>query len=224
MNHSILRIALAMAAVAAPAGCTVYNVPPPAGQPGAPPPAAEPPPPAPVATAAPATSPVTPAPTPAPVTTAAPPPSSGGFAETTEPSQAALEMKLSAVEGRPRGLRGGAPPSLWIWKDAKGKGWHVRATAHAEKHRFRGTILGDGGPITQLRSMRAELNDRVRATPRGVTFDFQTQADEDGFDFVVAGTHCVRFYTSVDGRSETGLVTLGATDAHPPHSYFKLCP
>jgi hypothetical protein len=85
--------------------------------------------------------------------------------------------------------------------------------------------MGDGGPITELKATAAEFNDHIRiASSNAVNFDFQTQGNEDGFDFRVAGSHCVRFYMTVDGRSDPQAVHIGRTNAHPNSWHFKLCP
>jgi hypothetical protein len=133
-------------------------------------------------------------------------------------------IKISAADGRPKGLKDGAPEAVWIWHEDHGKFWHVRTTTKKFLHRFTGAVYGDGGPITELKLTGLEYNDKIKAVQKGIGFDFETKGHEDGFDFKVAGNHCVRFQVKVDGKAEPKLVNIGATDAHPPHWHFKLCP
>jgi hypothetical protein len=60
--------------------------------------------------------------------------------------------------------------------------------------------------------------------PRSVEFDFQTDGGIDGFDFRLAGARCVHFALFVDGRGDMGKVKVGASETHPRHHVFTLCP
>lgn len=142
-----------------------------------------------------------------------------------EPKEPAREMKIADAAGRPTGLVGNAPGAFWIWQEEDGRLWHVRTTTRSEKHRFTGLVNGDeGGPITDLVLTRVDLDDKMRGVKKGIQFDFETAGHEDGFDFRVDGQHCVRFYLKLDGQADPASIVVGAANAHPPHSHFKLCP
>jgi hypothetical protein len=208
----IPSIALAALALSLTTACTVYSVPPPATQ-AAPAPANAPPP-----TAAPAPA-AAPAPGPAPAPAATP-----AYVETPEPTEPPREMKYSVADGRPHGLASGAPEAYWVWHDNHGTHWHLRSTTHSTMHRFHGAVYAEGGHITDAHPTRVEWNDRVRANAQSIHFDFHTNGGEDGFDFKVTGSHCVRMYLLIDGKSEPGHINVGAGDARPAHWHFKLCP
>jgi hypothetical protein len=146
------------------------------------------------------------------------------FVEVPEPTTAAVSIQYSVADGRPKGLKDGASEAVWIWHEEKGKFWHVRTTTKKYLHRFSGAVVGEGGPITEIKPTRLEWGDRIKASPKGIVFDFETDGHEDGFDFRVGGNHCVRFYIKVDGKEEPGKINVGKTDAHPPAWHFKLCP
>ncbi len=133
-------------------------------------------------------------------------------------------LRFDVAAGRPPGLRPGAPLGYWIWHDDWARQWHVRATTRDQLHRFQGTVIGEGGPIVQFDATHADWGDRVRARPNGIDFDFQTQGEQDGFDFRVAGNHCVRFYMMVDGRPQPGAIHIGGGEARPSSWHFRLCP
>jgi hypothetical protein len=162
----------------------------------------------------------------------APPPASGSntpapaqpaFQDTPPPTDPPKPINYSVADGRPRGLQPGHPEAYWVWHDERGRHWHVRTTTTNHLHRFHGWVFPDG-QFTELRPTRMEWNDRIRGNANGIVFDFHTDGNEDGFDFKVSGNQCVRFYLNIDGRHEPGLVNIGATDAHPPHWHFKVCP
>lgn len=181
------------------------------------------------ATTAPTTAPTTAATT-APTTATTAPTTTTTTATTTtvadppEPTEPAVSMKYSVADGRPKGFKENAAEAVWIWHEDKGKSWHVRTTTKKLLHRFTGIVAGEGGPITELHLTKTEWNDKIRATQKGIGFDFETQGHDDGFDFKVAGNHCVRFAVKVDGKPAPGVINVGAGDAHPSQSHFKLCP
>jgi hypothetical protein len=152
-----------------------------------------------------------------------PPPPPATFTVVTEPTVTVVQMHYSVADGRPAGLHPGAPEALWIWHDDRGRFWHVRTTTHSQRHRFSGAVLSDGA-ITNMNATDHSFADRIRADAKSVNFDFFTQGHEDGFDFRVVGSQCVRFYMTVDGRSEPQLVHIGRANAHPTGWHFKLCP
>lgn len=151
----------------------------------------------------------------------APPPPT--FTIVTEPTVPVVQFQYSMADGRPGGLHPGAPEALWLWHDGHGRSWHVRTTTHSQRHRFQGSVVSEG-VITNMVATDHSFADRIRADAKTVTFDFFTQGHEDGFDFHVAGSQCVRFYMTIDGRSEPNLVHIGRANAHPTNWHFKLCP
>jgi hypothetical protein len=198
-----------LAVVGLTAGCVVNSAPPPNNAPNtnsAPTPANSPPP-APAAT-----------PTPAPA-----PASHNDFSETQAPSEAPHSVTFSAVEGRPKGLHVSAPEAYWVWHEGKGLKWHVRTTTHSTEHRFQGFVQPDTGHLSAVRPTRLEWNDRVRASEKGISFDFHTNGAEDGFDFETTG-QCVRFYLLIDGKAHPQNIHIGQAGVNPPHDYFKACP
>jgi hypothetical protein len=155
------------------------------------------------------------------VTVTAPPPPT--FTVVAEPTVAVVQMRFNAADGRPAGLHAGAPEAFWVWHDGHGRNWHVRSTTAGHRHRFQGAVVSDG-VITNMNATDHAFADRIHADAKEIKFDFFTQGSEDGFNFQVAGSQCVRFYMMVDGRSEPGLVHIGRTNAHPAGWHFKLCP
>jgi hypothetical protein len=152
-----------------------------------------------------------------------PPPPVATFTVVTEPTVTVVQMRYSVADGRPAGLHSGAPEAFWVWHDDHGRGWHVRSTTAGQRHRFQGAVVSDG-IITNVNATDHSFSDRIRADAKTVNFDFFTQGNEDGFDFRVAGSQCVRFYMTVDGRSEPQLIHIGRGNAHPGAWHFKLCP
>jgi hypothetical protein len=123
------------------------------------------------------------------------------------------------IPGRP-GFASGSPESYWVWHDPEG--WHLRTTTAHHAHRFHGVVEPVDGAIADLRPTRLEWNDRVRAIPRGIEFDFETDGAEDGFDWHVT-SGCNRFYLEVDGVPRPDLVHVGR-EAHIPHEIpFARC-
>jgi hypothetical protein len=152
-----------------------------------------------------------------------PPPATVTFTVVPEPQVRVFEMRYAVADGRPAGLHSGAPEAFWVWHDERGRFWHVRSTTAGMRHRFQGAVISDG-VITNVNATDHSYADRIRADAKSVNFDFFTQGNEDGFDFRVAGSQCVRFYMTVDGRSEPNLVHIGRGNAHPGAWHFKLCP
>ena len=195
-------------------GCVVQAGPASPADPAAAP--APPPPPPPAATTAPvatAAPPVTPAPAPA---TATP--------DATDPpaSDAARDAKASIADGRPKAYKSGTPESLWIWQDAKGTRWHVRASTMATRHHFQGFVVADGD-LKGARATKAEWKDSVKVNGKRASFDWSTDGWSDGMDFDIAGNGCVRFYLLIDGKQQPQRIHLGKEGAHPEKAHFKLC-
>ena len=183
--------------------------------------AAPAPPPPPGPTAAPA--PVAAAPVAAPVAPASAAPTSG-FQDTTDPaaSDAAKDAKASIADGRPKAYKSGTPESLWIWQDAKGTRWHVRASTMATRHHFQGFVVADGD-LKSARATKPEWNDKVKVTGKRASFDWSTDGWSDGMDFDIAGNGCIRFYLLIDGKQQPQRIHLGKEGAHPEKAHFKLC-
>jgi hypothetical protein len=215
--NGLFRNALLASFLVGLVGCTIQTYPPPQ-QPTT---SATTPAPAPAPTPAPAPAPTasaTPAPGPAPSGNAQ------AFEETKPPSDKPEDIKFNIADGRPKGMKANAPQSFWLWNDAKGTRWHVRATTHAVLHRYHGAVLVDkGGKLSDVKPTKMEMGDRVRSTPTTVSFDFQTQAESDGFDFESHGS-CVRFYLMVDGKPAKDMIQIGASNARPTTANFRLCP
>ncbi|MDB4993820.1 MAG: hypothetical protein JWM74_1252 [Myxococcaceae bacterium] len=125
--------------------------------------------------------------------------------------------------GRSKTYTPGADEGLWIWKDAKGDGWHLRSTTGHKKHRFQGRIEADG-PLIGLHATGNEGTDKLHTTPKGVWFSFSTQGHEDGFDFKLPAGSCMRVLSAIDGKPRPDRVYLGSGDAHPTNAHIKLCP
>ncbi len=164
---------------------------------------------------------VTPPPPQATVTVVAP--TAPTFTVVAEPTVAFVQMHNTVADGRPAGLHSGAPEAFWVWHDGHGTHWHVRSTTAGHRHRFQGAVVADGA-ITNMQATDHSFADRIHADAKEIKFDFFTQGNEDGFDFQIAGGQCVRYYMTVDGRSEPGLVHIGRANAHPTGWHFKLCP
>ena len=198
-------------------GCTINNPPPQPPSSAPPAPAAIAPAPAP---AAPAPAAAAPAPAPAPAAAVAVQPA---YQETPPPAEAPQVIKFNVADGHPKGLKSGALEAFWVWHDTNGKRWHLRSTTHAVMHRFHGGVVPDSGQITSVKPTRLEFGDRIKASNKGIAFDFHTEAGEDGFDFDTNG-QCVRFYLRIDSKTNANLINVGKDDVHPPSSNFKLCP
>ena len=123
--------------------------------------------------------------------------------------------------GRPTNLHAGAPEAIWIWHD--GGGWHVRTTTQSQLHRFSGRVWAPKGEVGNVHATRLEFNDRFRHTGNAMTFDFQTNGGEDGFDFQIAESNCAMFYVHIDGKPRPDRVFLGAHNVNPESAVLKLC-
>jgi hypothetical protein len=155
------------------------------------------------------------------VVQAAPPPTT--FTLVVEPTVQVVQMRYNEADGRPAGLHSGAHEALWLWHDDHGHNWHIRSTTAGVRHRFQGSVISDG-VITAVNAVDHSYADRIHADAKSVHFDFFTQGNEDGFNFHVDGSQCVRFYMTVDNRSEPQLIHIGRANAHPASWHFKLCP
>lgn len=157
----------------------------------------------------------------APTTT--PPPADSDTAELADVTTAPESASFGIASGRSKSYTPGADEGLWIWKDAKGDGWHVRATTGHKKHRFQGRIEADG-PLIGLHTTGNEGTDKLHTTPKGVWFSFATLGHEDGFDFKLPAGSCMRVLSAIDGKPRPDRVYLGSGDAHPTNGNVKLCP
>lgn len=207
--------AFALLPLLALSACVVNNHPP-APAPGAPA----------ATTAAPAATTAAPAATtaaPPPATTAAPaaPPPQPGFEELPDPPQPPGEEAKGSAEGRPSGLRDGAPEGAWVWHDAAG--WHLRTTTMKNPHRFRGRVWGMKGEVGNVKVVRTEHNDRFRKKGNHLYFDFTTNGHEDGFDFQLAESNCAFFHIGIDGANAPNRINIGAAGVHPRGAAFKVC-
>jgi hypothetical protein len=121
--------------------------------------------------------------------------------------------------GRPA-FHSGSPVGYWVWHDDGG--WHLRTTTHRSRHRFHGWITAIDGRVDEVRPTRLEWRDRVHVGQRGVEFDFETDGDEDGFDWRVT-SGCNRFELLVDGRADRRVVHLGGPGYEPKGVPFSRC-
>jgi hypothetical protein len=121
--------------------------------------------------------------------------------------------------GRPA-FSAGDPENYWVWHD--GGGWHLRTTTASHSHRFHGWVEAVDGRITEVRATRLEWNDRVRAVPRGIEFDFVTDGNEDGFDWRVS-SGCNRFHLQIDGVERPDRVHIGGASHIPSEMPFARC-
>lgn len=143
-------------------------------------------------------------------------------AEMPEPKEPAQELKRSVARGKSSELEPGALRGVWIWR--VGDHWHVRTTTKANKHRFTGLVsVPEGSKIERVTPTKADLKDRIVLRDHAVKFDFTTNGHEDGFDFTVEGTGCVRFAIEVDGEKNGAMVKLGKKSVQPDSWHFKLC-
>ena len=145
------------------------------------------------------------------------------FTVMVEPTVQVVQMQYNVADGRPAGLHAGAHEAFWLWHDDHGHNWHIRSTTAGVRHRFQGTVISDG-LITAVNAVDHSYADRIHADAKAIHFDFFTQGNEDGLNFHVDGSQCVRFYMTVDGRSEPNLIHIGRGNAHPGGWHFKLCP
>jgi hypothetical protein len=146
------------------------------------------------------------------------------YQEPPQPTEPPERIQWAAADGRPSELRVGVAESFWVWHDGNGRNWHVRTSTHTYLHHFSGWAMPETGQLTEFHLMRAEMGDYIRLTPRGVAFNYGTQAEEEGFDFQSSGDHCVRFDFKIDGHQNTGRVFIGRNNVHPQHQHFTLCP
>jgi hypothetical protein len=160
----------------------------------------------------------TPAATPPPATPVPPQPA---YVDTTPPADPPHEHPKNISAGRPSDLHAGAPEAFWIWHDAGG--WHLRTTTETHLHRFTGRVWANKGEVGNVRSTRLELNDRFRRSGNFMTFDFQTQGGEDGFDFQIAESNCASFYLQIDGKPRLDRTYIGASQKNPGGASFRLC-
>lgn len=127
-----------------------------------------------------------------------------------------------AAEGRPEGLKPGAPAGFWIWQNQAGR-WKVRTTTAKALHEFKGRVTGENAPIGPMRPSRAEFKDQVQRSPDGgLVFRFHTKGHVDGFDFMVPG--CARFDLKLDTGPTPLRVFVGKAGISPRTNHFVLCP
>ena len=200
--------------------CKVTTGPAPSAEPAAPAPTPAPAP-APEASASAAPAATASAAPVAPATPAAP--ADSDSAEIADLTTAPEQVSFGMASGRSKTYAPGADEGLWIWKDAKGDGWHLRSTTGHKKHRFQGRVEADG-PLVGLHATGNEGADKLHATAKGVWFSFSTQGHEDGFDFKLPAGSCMRVISAIDGKPRPDRVYLGSGDAHPTSPHIKLCP
>src|SRR5262249_34699580 len=121
--------------------------------------------------------------------------------------------------GRPA-FHSGSPIGYWIWHDDGG--WHLRTTTQRSRHRFHGFVVAIDGRVEEVRPTRLEWRDRVRIGNRGVEFDFETDGDEDGFDWRVT-SGCNKFDLLVDGHYDRRIVHIGGPGYEPKSIPFARC-
>ncbi len=146
------------------------------------------------------------------------------FVEPPAPGPTNERIPWSAADGRPSELRSGVAESFWVWHDGRGKNWHVRTSTARYMHQFSGWTVADTGQLTEFHLARADMGDRIRLDTRGISFDYHTQAEEEGYDFQTSGDHCVKFDLRIDGQSHPERVFVGHGNVHPQHGNFMLCP
>lgn len=130
------------------------------------------------------------------------------------PSAQPAPVAPNIANGQPPNMKPGAPGAYWIWRDASG--WHLRSTTAKQLQRFHGKITAD---ITQVKPVRLEMKDRLKATTKWILFNFDTAGHLDGFDFNANG--CATFNLSPGGNKK---IFIGASEAQPSSHHFTLCP
>lgn len=143
------------------------------------------------------------------------------FIDTPPPAEPPHEHPKNISAGRPADLRAGAPEAYWIWHDANG--WHVRTTTETHMHRFTGRVWTNKGEVGNVHAQRLEVTDRFRKSGNSMSFDFQTQGGEDGFDFQVAESNCASFFLQIDGAVRLDRIRIGASEKNPLGNVFRLC-
>jgi len=164
----------------------------------------------------------TPPPPASPPTSAAPaqPP----YVEPPPPAPASEKIQWNTADGRPSELKPGVPESFWVWHDGRGQNWHLRTSTTKYLHQFSGWAVPDTGQITGFHLTRADYGDRIRLGTGGISFDYHTMAEEEGFDFATSGDHCVKFDLHIDGANHPDRIFIGHGNVHPQHALFMLCP
>ena len=118
------------------------------------------------------------------------------------------------ANGQPPNMKPGAPAAYWIWRDANG--WHLRTTTAKTLQRFNGKIWSD---VTEVKPVRLEMKDRLKASTKWVIFAFDTGGHMDGFDFRSNG--CATFNLQQGGNKK---VFIGSGEVQPANNHFTLCP
>ncbi len=122
--------------------------------------------------------------------------------------------------GQPPNLKPGAPAAYWVWRDAAGV-WHVRTTTAGKLHRFQGKVTGQSGDPIEVKAVKAEMSDRLKAMPKQILFAFDTAGHMDGFDFRISDGKCATFhFVQNDGKK----IFVGSSEAQPPKQNFTVCP
>lgn len=103
--------------------------------------------------------------------------------------------------------------------------WRLRASpgAAAGPHRFQGTVSGLTGGLGDPALRDRALADRVARAGNSVSFDFEVERAETGFDLASTGG-CLRFDLFVDGRRRADRVRFGPRGHAPDRLPAVLCP
>jgi hypothetical protein len=131
--------------------------------------------------------------------------------------EAAPAPQLSPL-GSPSGGLAASPLSYAVWNDEAG--WHVRMNAGSSPTRFNGTIGAPFG-VTHPRTMSPSLP--LDVTSNGISFDFQLNSGQTGFDFQAPQGSCLDFRLSIDGRDRATRIAVGRTQTQPGPGGFQLC-
>ena len=82
-------------------------------------------------------------------------------------------------------------------------------------------MKGVSGNISEFKTTRLEMNDRLKVGPKHIWFTFDTAGHMDGFDFKVSDNQCVNFNLSTaNGKA----IYVGAGEVQPASGFFTVCP
>jgi len=129
--------------------------------------------------------------------------------------------------GKPKNFSIGKVNGYWVWHDDGV--WYLRTTGGGKgAHRFVGQVEVAGGPFVKLLGTKGETSGKLvdrfvyNEARSAIRFDFRTDENVDGFNFVAAPTAtALKFTLAVDGNAAPNIIRVGRDGDHPNTAIFS---